>query len=289
MPRELCFLALLVLALPVAEGVGQEFDTSSFGSEIATRIASASVPSSQADPEPGEKPSASSLVRPAVHETPDNNHGTVRRVGYSVPVDAAATDGEAPVEPSASEAPPDSTATVQLDASSRGDRGFPALVPPGDSRQGGGTTATSPQGLGSVATVISSLAIVLGLFFVTAWFLRRAAPGGLATLPGDVFEVLGRAQLNSRQQVQLLRCGAKLLLVCVTPDGAETLTEIDDPDEVTRLAGLCKASHAGSATAAFRQVLHQIAGQPTEPGFVGRADSQVTRAEMPRELENLHG
>ena len=75
----------------------------------------------------------------------------------------------------------------------------------------------------------------------------------------------------------------------MTPDSAETLTEIDDPDEVTRLAGLCKANQAGSASAAFRQVLHQFAGQPAEPGFVGRTNPQTSRAPLSSELENFHG
>ena len=144
----------------------------------------------------------------------------------------------------------------------------------------------------TVVTVTSSLAIVLGLFFVTAWLMRRTTPGGHSALPGDVFEVLGRAPLTNRQQVHLVRCGAKLLLISITPDGAETLTEIDNPDEVTRLTGLCKASHAGSATAAFRQVLSQFAGESTEPGFVGRtsgSDLQTAPRSQPSELENLHG
>jgi flagellar biogenesis protein FliO len=119
--------------------------------------------------------------------------------------------------------------------------------------------------------------------------MRRTGSAGLTSLPNDVFEVLGRAPLNHRQQVHLLRCGTKLLLVSLTPDSAETLTEIDDPDEVTRLAGLCRATHAGSATAAFRQVLHQFAGQPAEPGFIGRSHPRTTRAGLAQESEDFHG
>ena len=53
----------------------------------------------------------------------------------------------------------------------------------------------------------------------------------------------GRAPLAGRQHVHLLRCGSKLLLVSVTPGGAETLTEVTDPAEVDRLAGLCRQAH----------------------------------------------
>jgi flagellar biogenesis protein FliO len=116
-------------------------------------------------------------------------------------------------------------------------------------------------GLPLVVTVGGSLALVLGVFFLIAWAVRRAAPHGLTVLPSEVVEVLGRAPLAGRQQLHLLRCGKKLILVSVTPAGAETLTEITDPEEVDRLAGLCQQARPNSATAAFRQVLRQLAGQ----------------------------
>lgn len=115
------------------------------------------------------------------------------------------------------------------------------------------------KGLPSPATILSSLGVVIGIFLVLAWILRRAAPRGLARLPDEAFEMLGRAPLAGKQHVHLLRCGNKLLLVSVTPAGTETLTEITDPQEVDRLAGLCRQGHPHSSTAAFRQVFAQLA------------------------------
>ncbi len=108
-----------------------------------------------------------------------------------------------------------------------------------------------------VLTIAGGLAIVLAIFFVVAWGMRRAAPGALTLLPRQVVEVLGRAPLAGRQQVHLLRCGNKLLLVSVTPDAAKTLTEITDPLEVDRLAGLCEQARPNSSSAAFRRVFQQ--------------------------------
>ena len=116
----------------------------------------------------------------------------------------------------------------------------------------------SPGGMPSMITVVGSLAVVLGIFMLIAWGMRRLAPPGQIVLPGEVFEVLGRAPLAGRQQVHLIRCGKKLLLVSVTTDGAETLTEVTDPLEVDRLLGLCEQAKPGSATATFRQVLGQL-------------------------------
>jgi len=128
------------------------------------------------------------------------------------------------------------------------------------------TGAGRTGGLHSVVTVASSLAVVLGLFLVVAWAMRRAVPGASVTLPSEVVEVLGRATLAGREQVHLLRCGSKLVLVSVSQAGARPLTEITDPDEVSRLAGLCRQSQPGSTTAAFRQVLQQLARPGTHDG-----------------------
>ena len=72
-------------------------------------------------------------------------------------------------------------------------------------------------------------------------------PQGRGILPAEAFEVLGRSPLANRQQAQLLRCGNKLLLVCVGAAGAETLTEITDPAEVERLVETCRRGRSGAA------------------------------------------
>ena len=126
-------------------------------------------------------------------------------------------------------------------------------------------SSTNGRGeLPSLTTVAGSLAAVLGIFFLVAWGMRRATPAGSTLLPGEVLEVLGRAPLAQRQQVSLVRCGKKLLLISTTPTGAETLTEITDPLEVDRLAGICRQGHPGSATTAFRQVFQQMGSGRSE-------------------------
>ncbi len=117
-----------------------------------------------------------------------------------------------------------------------------------------GKEARNPTGIQSLVTVGGSLAVVLGVFFAVAWMLRRTSPNGFGTLPSEAFEVLGRAALANRQQVHLLRCGAKLLLVSVSATGAQTLTEITDSAEVDRLAGLCRQNRSIGAATALRQV-----------------------------------
>jgi flagellar biogenesis protein FliO len=135
----------------------------------------------------------------------------------------------------------------------------------------------------ALLSVGASLAIVLGLFLLLAWGMRKAAPRGSVLLPSEVFEVLGRAPLGARQQVQLIRCGSKLLLVSITPAGAETLTEVTEPGEVDRLAGLCHQAHPHSATAAFRQVFEQFASRSGAVRLAaGAPETRDLRAAAPR-------
>jgi flagellar biogenesis protein FliO len=134
-----------------------------------------------------------------------------------------------------------------------------------------------------LVTALGSLAVVLSLFFALAWVLRRSNPKSAALLPQDVVELLGRAPLPGRQQMQLIRCGNKLLLVCLSQAGAETLTEITDPQEVDRLAGLCRQAQPHSATATFQQIFQQLGQSPppplefSEPGHDRRVRTTAAR------------
>lgn len=122
--------------------------------------------------------------------------------------------------------------------------------------------------LGAFGPTLAALAMVLAIFGAVAWRLRKVRPKALQPLPVEVFESLGRAPLAGRLQVHLFRCGNKLLLVSTTPSGAETLTEIVDPLEVDRLAGLCRESHPQSTTMSFRQIWQQFAKEKASSTFV---------------------
>ena len=170
---------------------------------------------------------------------------------------------------------------IQLTAASegRGARGEGRGSPLPLARPGSGASNSlregpaAPTSGGSIVTVVSSLAIVLGLLFGVTWLMRRAGPAGSQPLPSDVVQVLGRAMLSPRQQMQLVRIGDKLVLIANTPAGVQTLTEITDRAEVQRLAAACEAARGGSSTGTFRQVLTQLGSQPAVGGFFGREEA----------------
>ncbi len=142
------------------------------------------------------------------------------------------------------------------------------LRPPKSAGQSARAARPSANATPSVVTVGSSLAMVLGLFLLVAWLMRRNTPGALSVLPSEVFEVLGRSTLGGQQQVQLVRCGNRVLLLSVGPSGPETLCEISDPDEVTQVVALCRQGRPDSAATTFRQMIDQF-GASGAPGHVG--------------------
>ena len=94
--------------------------------------------------------------------------------------------------------------------------------------------------------VLGALTMVLGLFFLTAWCLKRATPAAQRRLPVDVIQVLGHFKLSESQVLRLLRVGNKLLLVSFADNRAETLTEITEPEQVQQLLRQC---HGGDTAA----------------------------------------
>lgn len=143
------------------------------------------------------------------------------------------------------------------------------LAPPTRSDPSADDKPEPPSSAGAVTSIVSSLAVVLGLFFLVVWFARRSGPKGGLLLPTEVLEVLGRSPLTARHQMHVVRFGNKLLLLSVTATGAEPLAEIDDLAEVERVSGICQELQHGSITETFRHVFSQFANEPARDGFVG--------------------
>lgn len=188
--------------------------------------------------------------------------GNVLRMPPKPPPDAPRTPvppaARASARPSASLAP----------AAAIAPRAAAPSLPLGGRAEKGPLDKASP--ISALCTVGGSLSVVLGLFLVVAWAMRKVAPRGALVLPKEVFEILGRAPLGARQQVQLLRCGSKLLLVSITPHGVETLTEVTDAVEVDRIAGVCQQGNPKSSTTAFRQIFQQVAAEERSANGSGK-------------------
>lgn len=143
------------------------------------------------------------------------------------------------------------------------------LAPPREPRSHENGEPTPPSPGGAIASVVSSLAVVVGLFFLVSWLAKRSSPKGAIILPAEVLEVLGRTPLAPRRQLHVVRFGNKLVLLSITPSGVEPLAEIEDPVEVERLAGICQEIRTGSISETFRQVFSQFANEPAPSTFAG--------------------
>ncbi len=121
------------------------------------------------------------------------------------------------VQPAAHESP--ATSWTSDRANSLSGRAPLPLTRPSAAGEGEAASRAPPSAGRSIVTVVSSLAIVLGLFFAAAWLMRRGAPAGSTALPSEVVQVLGRAALSAKQQMQLVRIGDKLVLLAVWAGG----------------------------------------------------------------------
>jgi|GEM_PF-4014997 len=115
-----------------------------------------------------------------------------------------------------------------------------------------------------ITSIIAGLGLVITLFLVLAWTLKKASPKLVGVhLSDEIIQMLGRKHLFAKQYLQLIRVGGKILVVVITPDGAETLSEITDPYEIDRLAGLCEAQSPRSNTKAFREAFNEMSTKST--------------------------
>ncbi|QDS95853.1 Flagellar biosynthesis protein, FliO [Roseimaritima multifibrata] len=117
-----------------------------------------------------------------------------------------------------------------------------------------------------LATVISSLAIVLGLFAALVWVWRRGGGSTLGGLSKEAFQVIGRSPLAPRQNMVLVRCGRRVLVLAVSGTSTSTLAEITDPDEVAELLAL---TGGGVGHHQFQQTLAELGKErPQQKRFV---------------------
>ncbi len=214
------------------------------------------------DPWPAPIATANSASTAAAPEAGSSLNQPQTLIQFSSTTPASATDVRAASyqEAAAPQGPPSRPPT------SAGDQRDRILPPPSAgpthgflSQATGRPSSNGAMGARSILTPIAGLGIVVGAFLIFAWVVKRSLPKSASPLPGEVVEVLGRAPLAARQVAHLMRVGNKLILVAVSNAGVETLTEITDPVEVDRLAGICGQSRPGSASQTFRGVLESLA------------------------------
>lgn len=134
---------------------------------------------------------------------------------------------------------------------------------PTESVAGNGTADQGGSGVGSsMLKTIACLVLVIGLILVLAKLFGRQTGALRLGLPKDAVEVLGRASLDSRQHIYLVRLGAQLLVLGSSSGELRTLSEITDPVQVDLLAGACK-QHSSTPSTGFMDVIRRFSSSPS--------------------------
>ncbi len=128
---------------------------------------------------------------------------------------------------------------------------FPSLEPdatplripirqPGNQNNSQPNTSTTSNSPVSIVWSMSMLALICASLLIGSRMMKKKMGVGVQTIPNEALDLLGRKILGPGQQIFLMRCGSKILVVGASAEGLRTLSEITDPVEVDLLAGLCK-------------------------------------------------
>lgn len=127
-----------------------------------------------------------------------------------------------------------------------------------------------------IATVASSLAVVIGIFVALVWVSRKSNGGSPAgrVLPDDAIKVLGQKPLGSGSSILLIRCGRGMMVVGVSPAGMYPISHLTDLEEVRNLEAACE----GTTPATFGETLQAMRLEPA----MGERVYSTEALKMPR-------
>ena len=120
------------------------------------------------------------------------------------------------------------------------------------------STSVATPGLGSLAQVAASLALVLALVFLLAWLLRRLRTGRRAGGPG--IDVLADLPLGPKERAVLIQVDQVRLLVGVAAGQVRTLHVLPEAEPVASEAAAAGASPV-SAPPSFAELLRRSLGK----------------------------
>lgn len=84
-----------------------------------------------------------------------------------------------------------------------------------------------PDLLQMLARMVLALGVVLGLMVAVLWAARRWMPKTVTHLRGGPIEILASRPIGQRRNLMLVRAKDKTILLGVTPQAIQFLTEID--------------------------------------------------------------
>lgn len=143
------------------------------------------------------------------------------------------------------------------------------------------TSGKSQNGFSAISVwgTVAALVLLVVCSSLGIRLLQRHGPPGTRAVPTAALELLGQRLLSRGVSVHLLRCGTRVLLVGVGPDGVRTLGEFTDPVEVDLLIGACRQRDTNRN--AFAKVFRRATQSATPPASVSShvVPSRVTEVD----------
>ena len=101
--------------------------------------------------------------------------------------------------------------------------------------------------------------IVLGIFlWIGLTVIKKLLPGGKKLFSSPGLEILGRTHFDSQKYLALVRVGTRVLVVGVSPNGFDQISEISDSEEVTDILSAAKPRTSSGQNLFYKMFQKQI-------------------------------
>jgi flagellar biogenesis protein FliO len=138
-------------------------------------------------------------------------------------------------------------------------------------------SAASGRSFAWWTTTALGLGVVLTAIFLGGRVARRLVPGATVGETGGPVHLLHRTYLSPKHAVCLVKCGDRILMIGLSGDRMQTLSEIHDPQEIDYLRGQLMQVRPRSTTQAFREA------------FSGRTQMAEAQTPLAEEGASLSG
>jgi len=118
---------------------------------------------------------------------------------------------------------------------------------------------------GAIVRTIFSLAVVLGLLYVTLWLIRRFTGGAIGPSSEGAVRVVGRVYLSPKNVVYFLRLADELLVIGVSAGSISLLTSVKDERDIERIEDDLRSARAQVPGPAFSRLFDRSMARFQKP------------------------
>jgi flagellar biogenesis protein FliO len=155
----------------------------------------------------------------------------------------------------------------------------------------GATSAAKEKSAPGISPWIA-FAKLVGYLFVLSLILwgglygmKKYMPGGKQLFACPGMELLGRTHLDQRRYLALVKVGARVLVVGVSPDSLSPLAEIADGEEVKRITEECASRKMVAANNLFQRLFTREADK--QENAANAVEMEKAGEELATELHDL--